>query len=256
MKDFSVDKIRNVCLLGHGGAGKTTLAEALLFEARATDRFGSVVNGNTVMDYDPEEVKRQISTGTSLAPLEWKGCKINLIDTPGYFDFIGEMREGLRVADGVIILASAKDGVEVGTEKAWQEADERKIPKFFYVSKIDEEHADFFKVFDQLQQMFGKSVIAFELPIMESGSFAGVVDVAAMKARRFNGKDIVNAEIPDNMAEMVQQYREGIIEAVAETSEDLMEKYFSGESFTDEEILNALKAGVKAGDISPVFCGS
>lgn len=256
MKDFSVDKIRNVCLLGHGGAGKTTLAEALLFEAKATDRFGSVVNGNTVMDYDPEEVKRQISTGTSLAPLEWKGCKINIIDTPGYFDFIGEMREGLRVADGAIILASAKDGVEVGTEKAWKEADERKIPKFFYVSKIDEEHADFFKVFDQLQQMFGKSVIAFELPIMESGSFAGVVDVAAMKARRFNGKEIVNAEIPDNMAEMVQQYREGIVEAVAETSEDLMEKYFSGESFTDEEILTALKAGVKAGDISPVFCGS
>ncbi len=256
MKDFSVDKIRNVCLLGHGGAGKTTLAEALLFGAKATDRFGSVVNGNTVMDYDPEEVKRQISTGTSLAPLEWKGYKINIIDTPGYFDFVGELRQGLRVADGAIILASAKDGVEVGTEKAWQEVVEHQIPKLFFVSKIDEENADFFKVFDQLQEMFGKSVIAFELPIMESGSFAGIVDVAAMKAKRFNGKDFTDAEIPEGMADIVQQYREGIIEAVAETNEELMEKYFSGESFSDEEILSALKAGVKSGDIAPVFCGS
>ena len=256
MKDFSVDKIRNVCLLGHGGAGKTTLAEALLFGAKATDRFGSVVNGNTVMDYDPEEVKRQISTGTSLAPLEWKGYKINIIDTPGYFDFVGELRQGLRVADGAIILASAKDGVEVGTEKAWQEVVEHQIPKLFFVSKIDEENADFFKVFDQLQEMFGKSVIAFELPIMESGSFAGIVDVAAMKAKRFNGKDFTDAEIPEGMADIVQQYREGIIEAVAETNEELMEKYFSGESFSDEEILSTLKAGVKSGDIAPVFCGS
>src|SRR5690606_13015321 len=144
---------------------------------------GSVVNGNTVMDYDPEEVKRQISTGTSLAPLEWKGYKINIIDTPGYFDFVGELRQGIRVADGAIILASAKDGVEVGTEKAWQEVSDKKIPKLFFVSKIDEENADFFKVFDQLQQMFGKSVIAFELPILESGSFTGIVDVAAMKAK-------------------------------------------------------------------------
>jgi len=256
VKDFSVDKIRNVCLLGHGGAGKTTLAEALLFGAKATDRFGSVVNGNTVMDYDPEEVKRQISTGTSLAPLEWKGYKINIIDTPGYFDFVGELRQGLRVADGAIILASAKDGVEVGTEKAWQEVVEHQIPKLFFVSKIDEENADFFKVFDQLQEMFGKSVIAFELPIMESGSFAGIVDVAAMKAKRFNGKDFTDAEIPEGMADIVQQYREGIIEAVAETNEELMEKYFSGESFSDEEILSALKAGVKSGDIAPVFCGS
>lgn len=256
MKDFSVDKIRNVCLLGHGGAGKTTLAEALLFGAKATDRFGSVVNGNTVMDYDPEEVKRQISTGTSLAPLEWKGYKINIIDTPGYFDFVGELRQGLRVADGAIILASAKDGVEVGTEKAWQEVVEHQIPKLFFVSKIDEENANFFKVFDQLQEMFGKSVIAFELPIMESGSFAGIVDVAAMKAKRFNGKDFTDAEIPEGMADIVQQYREGIIEAVAETNEELMEKYFSGESFSDEEILSTLKAGVKSGDIAPVFCGS
>ncbi len=256
MKDYSVDKIRNICLLGHGGAGKTTLAEAMLFDAKATDRFGSVVNGNTVMDYDPEEVKRQISTGTSLAPIEWNGYKINIIDTPGYFDFIGEMQEGLRVADGAIILASAKDGVQVGTEKAWEEVSKQKIARLFFISKIDEENSDFFKVFDQLQDKFGKNVIAFELPIIENGAFAGIVNVATMKAKRFSGKEFVDAEIPASMKASVEKYRDGISEAVAETDEELMDKYFSGEAFTDEEILKGLAAGIKSGDIAPVFCGS
>lgn len=256
MKEYGVDKIRNVCLLGHGGAGKTTLAESMLFSAKATDRFGSVVNGNTVMDYDPEEIKRQITTGTSLAPLEWEGHKINIIDTPGYFDFIGEMREGLRVADGVVILASAKDGVQVGTEKAWDEASNRKLPKLIFISKIDEENSDFFKVFDQLQDKFGKSVIAFELPIMENGVFAGIINVATMKAKRLKGKDFVDSDIPAEMSDVVEKYREGVLEAVAETDEDLMEKYFSGESFTEEEILKALQTGIKSGDVAPVFCGS
>jgi elongation factor G len=256
MKDYSVDKIRNICLLGHGGAGKTTLAEAMLFDAKATDRFGSVVNGNTVMDYDPEEVKRQISTGTSLAPLEWNGYKVNIIDTPGYFDFIGEMQEGLRVADGAVILASAKDGVQVGTEKAWEEASKQKIAKLFFISKIDEENSDFFKVFDQLQDKFGKNVIAFELPIIENGSFAGIVNVATMKAKRFSGKDFVDTDIPAAMQPAVEKYREGISEAVAETDEELMDKYFSGEAFSEEEILKGLAAGIKSGDIAPVFCGS
>ncbi|NLO38013.1 MAG: elongation factor G [Ruminiclostridium sp.] len=256
MKDYSVDKIRNICLLGHGGAGKTTLAEAMLFDAKATDRFGSVVSGNTVMDYDPEEVKRQISTGTSLAPLEWNGHKINIIDTPGYFDFIGEMREALRVADGALILASAKDGVEVGTEKAWEEASNQKLTKLFFISKIDEENSDFFKVFDQLQNKFGNHVIAFELPIIENGAFAGIVNVATMKAKRFSGKDFVDTEIPASMKASVEKYHEGISEAVAETDEDLMEKYFSGDPFTEEEILKGLASGIKSGDIAPVFCGS
>jgi len=256
MKDYSVDKIRNICLLGHGGAGKTTLAEAMLFDARATDRFGSVVSGNTVMDYDPEEVKRQISTGTSLAPLEWNGCKVNIIDTPGYFDFIGEMQEGLRVADGAVILASAKDGVQVGTEKAWEEASKQKVAKLFFISKIDEENSDFFKVFDQLQDKFGKDVIAFELPIMENGAFAGIVNVATLKAKRFSGKDFIDTEIPAAMMPLVEKYREGISEAVAETDEELMEKYFSGETFSEEEILKGLASGIKSGEISPVFCGS
>ncbi len=256
MKDYGVDKIRNVCLLGHGGAGKTTLAESMLFVAKATERFGSVVSGNTVMDYDPEEIKRQISTGSSLAPLEWNGRKVNIIDTPGYFDFVGEMREGLRVADGAIILASAKDGVQVGTEKAWEEAGRQKIPRLIFISKIDEENSDFFKVFDQFQDIFGKSVIAFEVPIMEKGVFSGIINVATMKAKRFQGKEFTDAEIPNDMMTVVEKYREGIVEAVAETDEELMDKYFSGEAFTDDEIIKALQAGIKSGDISPVFCGS
>lgn len=256
MKDYGVEKIRNICLLGHGGAGKTTLAEAMLYDAKATDRFGSVVAGNTVMDYDPEEVKRQISTGTSLAPIEWNGYKVNIIDTPGYFDFIGEMREGLRVADGAIILASAKDGVQVGTEKAWDEVIGQKIPRMIFISKIDEENSDFFKVFDQLQDKFGKNVIAFELPIIENGAFAGIVNVATMKAKRFSEKAFVDADIPANMKASVEKYREGIVEAVAETDEDLMEKYFAGETFSEEEVLKGLQVGIKTGEITPVFCGS
>lgn len=256
MKEYSVDKIRNVCLLGHGGVGKTTLAESMLFNAKAVDRFGSVVNGNTVMDYDPEEIKRQITTSTSLAPLEWQGNKVNIIDTPGYFDFIGEMRQGLRVADGVVILASAKDGVQVGTEKAWDEASALNLPKLIFVSKIDEEHSDFYKVFEQLQDKFGKAVIAFELPIMENGAVAGVVNVATMKAKRFKGNDVVESDIPADMSDLVEKYREGVLEAVAETDEELLDKYFSGESFTDDEILKGLQTGIKSGDISPVLCGS
>jgi len=256
MKEYSVDKIRNVCLLGHGGVGKTTLAESMLFNAKAIDRFGSVVSGNTVMDYDPEEIKRQITTNTSLAHLEWKGHKVNIIDTPGYFDFVGEMKQGIRVADGVVILASAKDGVQVGTEKAWDEASALGLPKLFFISKIDEEHSDYYKVFEQLQEKFGKSVIAFELPIMENGAMAGIVNVATMKAIRFKGNDLVESDIPADMSDTVEKYREGVLEAVAETDEELLDKYFSGETFTQDEILKGLQAGIKTGDIAPVFCGS
>lgn len=256
MKEYSVDKIRNICLLGHGGVGKTTLAESMLFNAKATDRFGSVVNGNTVMDYDPEEIRRKITTNTSLAPLEWQGVKVNIIDTPGYFDFFGEMKQGLRVADGVVILASAKDGVQVGTEKAWEEASSLKLPKLFFISKIDEEHSDYFKVFEQLKEKFGNNVIALLLPIMENGVFTGVVNVATMKARHFKGSDIIESDIPADMSDVVEKYREGLLEAVAETDEVLMEKYFSGESFTEEEILKGLQTGIKSGDIAPVLCGS
>lgn len=256
MKDYGAESIRNVCLLGHGGAGKTTLAESMLFLTGATDRFGTVVDGNTVMDFDAEEIRRKFSIGTSIAPVEWAGFKINLIDTPGYFDFVGEQKQGLMVADGALILAGGKDGVQVGTEKAWAAANDRKLPRIFLISKIDEENSDFKKVFTQLKDRFGKSVIALEVPIFEDAKAVGVVDVATMKAAIHKGKEVIDTDIPEKMMPLIQEYRDGIIEAVAETDEALMEKYFAGEAFTDEEILHGLHDGITSGEIAPVLCTS
>ena len=256
MKDYGAESIRNVCLLGHGGAGKTTLAEAMLFQSGGTDRFGSVTDGNSVMDFDPEEIRRKFSIGTSIAPVEWANCKINLIDTPGYFDFVGEQKQGLAVADGALILAGGKDGLQVGTEKAWAACIERKIPHILLISKIDEENSDFKKVFSQLKDTFGKSVIALEVPIFEDAKAVGVVNVATMKAAVHKGKEVVDCEIPEKMLPLIQEYRDGIAEAVAETDEALMEKYFAGEAFTDEEIIHGLHDGITSGEISPVLCVS
>ena len=256
MKDYGAESIRNVCLLGHGGAGKTTLAEAMLFQSGGTDRFGSVTDGNTVMDFDPEEIRRKFSIGTAIAPVEWANCKINLIDTPGYFDFVGEQKQGLAVADGALILAGGKDGLQVGTEKAWAACVERKIPHILLISKIDEENSDFKKVFSQLKDTFGKSVIALEVPIFEDAKAVGVVNVATMKAAIHKGKEVVDCEIPEKMLPLITEYRDGIAEAVAETDEALMEKYFAGEAFTDEEIIHGLHDGITSGEISPVLCVS
>lgn len=256
MKDYGAEFIRNVVLLGHGGAGKTTLAEAMLFLTGGTDRFGSIADGNTVLDFDPEETRRKFSISTSVAPIEWGGCKINLIDTPGYFDFVGEQKQGIAVADGALILAGGKDGLQVGTEKAWAACAERKIPHVLLISKIDEENSDFKKVFSQLKDTFGKSVIALEVPIFEDAKAVGVVNVATMKASVHQGKDTVETDIPGKMMPLIEEYREGIAEAVAETSEELMEKYFAGEAFTEEEIIKGLHDGISAGEISPVLCVS
>ncbi|HBR03728.1 MAG TPA: elongation factor G [Ruminiclostridium sp.] len=256
MKDYNCENIRNVCLLGHGNAGKTTLAEAMLFMTGATDRFGSVVDGNTVMDYDHEEIKRKFSISTSLAPVEWNDIKINIIDTPGYLDFVGEKLEGVSVADGAIILVGAKDGLQVGTEKAWAAVNEKKIPRMFFISKLDEENSDFSKVFDQLKNKFGNCVVALQVPIIENGQLKGIVDIPKMKAIYFNGKDCVEGQIPENMLSQIETYKEGIAEVVAETDEELMEKYFGGEHFTDEEIRKGIKLGASNGDIAPVLCGS
>ena len=183
MKDYTVEKLRNVCLLSHGGAGKTTLAEAMLFNTGVLDRFGKVNDGNTTTDYDPEEIRRKISINTAIAPCEWNECKINVIDTPGYFDFVGEVKQGIRVSDSAIILVPAKGGVAVGTEKSWEYAKEQGIPRMFFVSKMDEENANFFDVLKQLKEVFGKSVIAFQLPIIEGEKFTGFVDVLGMTAK-------------------------------------------------------------------------
>ncbi|HOV24869.1 MAG TPA: elongation factor G [Pseudobacteroides sp.] len=256
MKEYTSDKIRNVCLMGHGGSGKTTLAEAIMFNTGVLDRFGKVADGTTICDYDPEEIKRKISISTALAPCEWKDTKINLIDTPGYFDFVGEVKQGIRVADSALILVSGKSGVAVGTEKSWDYAQQQKIPVMFIVTKIDEENADFFGVLDKMKDVFGKSVIPIQLPIMENGKFTGYVDMIDLKAKKFEKDKLVDIPVPANLSDKVKEIKDLIAEAVAETDEDLMNKFFDGEDFTHDEILKGLKKGISDASITPVFCSS
>ncbi|MGE4282370.1 MAG: elongation factor G [Clostridia bacterium] len=256
MKQYPISKIRNVCLMSHGGAGKTSLAEAILYNTGVLDRFGKVADGTTTTDFDPEEIKRKISIGTAMAPCEWKNEKLNIIDTPGYFDFVGEVMQGLRVADAAVILVSGKSGVAVGTEKAWKYATDRKIPRIIFINKMEEENANFYAVLDQLREKFGKSVAPFQVPIREGEHFIGFVNVVKMQARKFDGQKVVDIPIPDGMESSIAPVREMILESVAESSEELMEKYFAGEEFTVEEIQHALRIGVEEGSIVPVLCGS
>lgn len=256
MKDYSVGKLRNICLTSHGGAGKTTLAEAMLFNTGVLDRFGKVLDGTTTTDFDPEEVKRKISISTAIAPCEWKDYKINVIDTPGYFDFVGEVKQGIRVADANIILVPAKGGVAVGTEKSWAYAKEYNIPRMFFISKMDEENANFFSVLEQMTNTFGKAVVAFQIPIIENEKYIGYVDVINMKAKKFDKDKLVDISIPADLSSKAASIKEALIEAIAETSEELMEKFFGGEEFTPEEISKGLKQGIADASIVPVFCGS
>ncbi len=256
MKNYTSENIRNIVLMAHGSAGKTTLAEAMLFNAKATDRLGSVNDGTTVCDFDSEETKRQITINATVAPFEWKNKKINIIDTPGYFDFAGEVVGAVRAAETAVIVVPAKNGVEVGTEKSWEYATEANLRKMFFISKMDEENADYFKAYNQLVENFGKKVIAFEFPIIKNEKFVGIVDVIHQKAKHFEGDKFVEMPVPEDLAEKVEELREPLMEAVAETSEELIEKYFEGEAFTDEEIHNGLLQGIENDEIIPVICGS
>ncbi len=256
MKNYTSENIRNVCLMSHGSAGKTTLAEAMLFNAGAIERLGNVTDGTTVCDFDSEETKRQISINASVAPFEWKKTKVNVIDTPGYFDFAGEVVGAARATETAIILVPAKNGVEVGTEKAWEYATDANLRKIFFISKLDEENADYFKTYEQLVENFGKKVIAFQIPIIENEKFTGIVDVIQQKAKHFDGKKFVETEIPAEYVDKVEELREPLMEAIAETSEEMMEKYFDGQAFTAEEIHDGLLKGVEEDDIIPVFCGA
>lgn len=254
MKSYPASNIRNVAILGHGGSGKTSLVEALLFFTKTIDRQGRVADGNTTCDFDAEEIKRQISLSTAIAPIEYEGVKINVIDTPGYFDFVGEVMEGLRAADAVVIVLSAKDGVDVGTEKAWKYCQTYHLPCLFFVSKIDEENADYYRALDQLRESFGTSICPIVVPIKEGEKYIGLVNCATMSARRLEGTKVVDVPVPND--EHITSIRDMIMESVAETSEELMEKFFAGEAFTEDEIKDALKQGVKARNIMPVLCGS
>jgi len=256
MKDYAVQKLRNICLLAHGNAGKTTLAEAMLLNTGVLDRFGKVVDGTTTTDYDPEEIKRKISISTAMAPCEWLDHKINVIDTPGYFDFVGEVMQGIRVADGAVIVVSAKSGVSVGTEKSWAYAKECNVARMFFINKMDEENANFDAAYDKMLKMFGKSVIPFQLPIYEAEKYVGYVDIINMSAKRFQKDKLVDAQIPADLSDKISQIKGSINELIAETNEALMEKFFGGEEYTHEEVQKGIEAGVIDGTITPVFCGS
>ncbi|MBS5281483.1 MAG: GTP-binding protein, partial [Butyricicoccus pullicaecorum] len=257
MATFPVNKIRNVCIMGHGGDGKTSLVESLLFTAGVTDRVGKVPDGNTVCDFDPEEIKRQFSISTAVAPVVWNDCKINLLDTPGFFDFENEVNQALRVSESALIVATGKSGPGVGTEKAWARAEERKMPRMFYISKIDEENSDYYTSLHKLQKQFGVSVCPIVVPIFEGNrDTVGVVDCVIRKAYRMEGTKRVEIPIPENMVDRIDQHRAALCENVAELSEELMERYFAGEEFSDEELIAGIRQGVKDLVIAPVFCGT
>lgn len=253
---YSIDKIRNVCLLGHGGDGKTSLVESLLFRTGGTDRLGKVADGNTVSDYDPEEIKRQISIQASLAPVEYEGHILNFIDTPGYFDFDGEVAQAMRVADCGVIVVTAKNGCAVGTEKAWKRLSKAGLPRFFYISKIDEENADFERAYNSLRDAFGISVTPFTIPLMEGGKPVGVINLVNRKAFKAEGNKTFEVPVPADQESVIENLRGALMESVAETSEELMEKFFEGEEFTEEELLTGLRTGIRDGSLAPVVCGS
>ena len=257
MANYPVNKIRNVCLMGHGGDGKTSLVESLLNIAGVTDRVGKIADGNTVCDFDPEEIKRKFSISTAVAPVEWNGCKINLLDTPGFFDFESEVQCALRVAESTLIVATGKSGPGVGTEKAWAHCEEHAMPRMFYISKIDEENSDYYNSLHKLQKQFGVSVAPIVVPIFEGNrDTVGIVDCVIRKAYRMEGNKRVEIPIPDNMKDRIDQHRAALCENIAELSEDLMERYFAGEEFSDEELIAGIRQGVKDLVLAPVFCGT
>lgn len=256
MKTYAMDMIRNVAVMGHGKCGKTSLTEAMLFNAGAIERLGKAADGTTVTDYDAEEVKRGFSVSTAIAPVEWKEMKYNILDTPGFFDFTGGVREGLRAADSALIVLSGRSGVSVGTEQVFKLAKKKGVPTMFFVNKIDDARADYTKTLEEMKAVFGKSITPFVYPIQEDGEFKGFVDIVDMTARRYDGIYRVEMPVPDGMAEVIEPLREMIMEAVAETDEELMVKYFNGEEFTFDEIKQAIRTGIKNGSIYPVYCGS
>ncbi|MCM8711796.1 elongation factor G [Clostridium sp. SYSU_GA19001] len=258
MKDYRTKNLRNVGIVGHSGAGKTTLTEAVLFYTKTIDRVGKVEDGTTISDYDSEERKRRISVSTSIAPCEWGNTKINLVDMPGYFDFIGEMIEGLRAVDVALITVCGVSGIQVGTEKAWNYVNKNKMPRAFFINKLDRENSNFEKVLLELKEKFGISIVPIQYPIGSEADFKGVVNVISRRARIFNPKthQMEEADVPAELVNKIDECKNMIMEAVAETDEVLLDKYFSEGELSDEEIYQGLINGSSKGDIAPVMCGS
>ena len=235
MNVYTTDKIRNVVLLGHGGAGKTSLVEAMAYLAGQTTRMGKISEGNTISDFDKEETKRSFSISTSVVPIEWEGSKINILDTPGYFDFVGEVEEAAAVADAAIIVVSGKAGIEVGTKKAWEICEKYKLPRMVFVTDMDIDNASYRQVVEDLQALYGKKIAPFHLPIRENEQFVGYVNVIQQRAKRWKDDGTVEkCDIPDYSQANLELCREALMESVAETSEDFMDRYFNGEEFSDD----------------------
>ena len=254
---YSVQNIRNVALLGHGGNGKTSLVESMLYLTGALDRQGRTADGNTVCDYDAEEIKRQITISTAVAPVEYNGCKINVLDTPGNYDFSGDVQEALRVAELGIIVCDAKSGLSVGTERAWKYLNEHKLPRFIYISKMDEDNGDFNGAFATLREHFGRTIAPLVIPIWDDAKHVtGIVDILNKRAYTLVDGQRQEIPVPEDKVAVVEEQYEALMESVAETSDEFMEKFFSGESFSYAEIMQGLRKGVKDGSMVPVLCGS
>ena len=259
MRDYLSSEVRNVSVIGHSGAGKTSVLEAMLYYTKATDRFGKTSDGSSMIDFDAEEIKRGISVYSSIVPIEWEDCKINFIDTPGYLDFVGEKQAGFAVGDSCLIVANAKDVLESGTKLAFKQAREAKKPTIFFINKLDEENTSFNDAYTLLHEEFGKSIIPFEVPIVENGEVVGSVNIIKNKAWYYKGEHAQSdtpQPVPENMKDEISMYKDQIAEAVAMGDDDLMEKFFSGEEFSDAELTKGVRIGVRNGEICPVFSGS
>ena len=257
MNAYETEQIRNVVILGHGGAGKTTLVEALAYVSGVTNRMGKIADGNTISDFDKEETKRLFSIATSVVPVIHGGTKVNLLDTPGYFDFVGEVEEALSVADAAVIVVNGKDGIQVGTQKAWEFCEKYHLPRIIFVTNMDDDNASFRQVVVDLQEMYGSHIAPYQIPIRENEKFVGFVNVVKMAGRRFiDANRYEEFDIPDYSYENLEICRNALLEAVAETSEEYMDRYFGGEEFTYDEISIALRTHVQDGTIVPVMMGS
>ena len=254
---YSVNAIRNICLLGHSGSGKSALAESLLYMTGAIDRMGKNADGNTVCDYAPEEIRRNISISTSVVPLEYQNTKINLLDTPGAFDFSGAVVEALRAADAAILVCSAKDGITVGFEKAWKYCEERNMPRFVYISKVDEDNSDYNATFEALREKYGNKIAPVVVPIWDSAKkVTGFIDVLNKRAYEMKNLKRVEIQVPDDKLDVIEEINDALKEAVAETDEALMDRFFEGDDFTYREMLDGLHTGVRELSLFPVLCGS
>ncbi|MEE8598588.1 MAG: elongation factor G [Dehalococcoidales bacterium] len=254
MEQYGLETIHNLALVSHCGAGKTSIAEAILFTTGAISRLGKVDDGNTTSDYDPDEVKRKISLNLAMLPCLWKGDKINLIDTPGYSDFVGEVKAAIRVSEGAIIVICAASGVEVGSEQVWSYSEEDNLPRLIFINKMDRENADFYHTVDELRSKFGSKCLPLQLPVGAQSDFQGVVDLLTMKS--YIGSPAKEAEIPSSLKTKVDSFREKLVEAVAEINDTLLEKYLGGEELSLEELGNGLRQGVVTGKIIPILVGS